>query len=1421
MKKRKILALVLAFAMIACALPTIGLAASVTDENGTVYDTIGDNMFPNGGFENGKVNFGIGTGDVHCDIADEPASTPRFSIVNSPVHSGNNALTASRTLTFDSTYATVIADHFAATAGKSYYFSFWFCNSDAEEKKPTVTFNVTNGASEWPNPSFIANWTTAQSSIGWIDYGAATTDLAPTSKDGEWVQYSKILTVPTGYDHLYIVVCANAGTIRDCFFDDFELYEVEVNENSATFTAIRQNWEALAIPSDVDLTESIDLSQYVPTNGAQVTWTSSQPTILSDAGVLNAPEVDTQVSLTATLEYAGLEAVYTYNYVAKSVFTKYLAALDTQMAAIGTAISESITLPTTTTEGGTISWASSKPEVITTSGAFTAPQYSTSVVLTATLSVSGKSTQKQYRVVALAPDVIDSDSLVVRYDFSTSIEDGVVTDVSGNGNDGTALNVTAAGGVARFPGNNAITLADNTNTSLTGDYTISMWVNMDSSLDGATVNGLRFFDFGSRASASTTNSIFLKYQSGTTYTFSLFDRQLMGSNTAYGTYNAPTNPVTGKWALLTWVATPQTGGTTKLYLDGTLVTTVTGMTRTLADMGDTSGTNNGLFVGRTQWYSSGEAANNPDYIGYMDDIRVYGRALNDTEIATLYAQTNPKDVVEEAEVTVKFQDKDGGELKSDEVFSLLVGDTYTATAAQMASITVEDSTSYKIYDFDATGETAVEVTSDSTANVLILKFDLATTFEKPVVGGNLVMNGDFELSYGEGDARIPFWTVGNGAAGMTTSQMTTANFTLEESEGNHYIRAIDDTGANGSYSIKRFVELKPNTTYDVSFKISLTGDPASAWIGCSVTGADGIERNRDAVGDTLVNEMRTNTGSIIPDADHLTALTGGGVWDTITTTITTTEEYYNLLFCFRWLGTAFAFDDFEVYETGALEDTTVTINYLDESNRQIKTSRTVETQTGRTVVAEDSDLEVIEYNGSYYFFVGDDDSKQAVAVSGGTAEINLVFKAKTVMSATPVSLKAAIGSTPEFPATVDVTYDDGSTATLDVTWGEYNSAGVEAGDTVNVAGTIPNSSYEVQASVLIYPAMDYSLLYPSGEYEANTTVGNKYKAVDGSNLITNGTFENGDMTGWTTATGVDLSDSSANWSAVAGMGYNNSYGIANGTSGGGAAATTLRTFFPVEGGKSYYLSFYANNTGEANSTQSWMSAAVLTSGGTFGTFADSGIVFKSLSYGGFNSWSNEAQAEVQSPRVDMVFNSGMNHVECVFNVPETGAENLMLSFGAWTAVNQLYLSNFELYEIVPGVEFDTTLPAAKVVIIDGASSETYFYNANEAFVLPESYDERYVDYSQFTEGAIDSGTITVLHPEITLTADSVTVTGVDSFEAWLVVATYEGDILSAVTTQLLTFTAGDTTFATGAATGDKVMLFDKASLKPLAASVVK
>ncbi|MDO4563254.1 MAG: glycoside hydrolase family 88 protein [Clostridia bacterium] len=255
-----------------------------------------------------------------------------------------------------------------------------------------------------------------------------------------------------------------------------------------------------------------------------------------------------------------------------------------------------------------------------------------------------------------------SDGLIAYYDFS---QDGsapeTIADASGNGNNAVVLNsstrpLVVQDGIAVFPGHggyydygSALLLPNSFNQGIT-DYTVSMWVKADSSYAYAD-KMQRFWDFGNRDgtvnSGAERNSIFVRYTAASGQ-FRLQDRGTGGgSDTSSVDMTYTEKPFTDRWGLLT-VTFEKTGEnayyTPHVYINGVedeSFSASQSYIRSLDDLGELSDTSNGLFIGRTQWYESNVMLDNPDFCGYMDDVRIYNRAITAQEVMSLYETTNP------------------------------------------------------------------------------------------------------------------------------------------------------------------------------------------------------------------------------------------------------------------------------------------------------------------------------------------------------------------------------------------------------------------------------------------------------------------------------------------------------------------------------------------------------------------------------------------------------------------------------------------------------------------------------------------------------------------------------------------------------------------------------------------------------------
>jgi len=261
--------------------------------------------------------------------------------------------------------------------------------------------------------------------------------------------------------------------------------------------------------------------------------------------------------------------------------------------------------------GKTITWESSQPDIIGTDGTFAAPATATKV----TLKASTSDASSTFNVVAQPRDI--NQNLLAYYPFADN------KDASGNGFDLTLCGSAKANGRLDLTANTATAFSTN-------GYAIVPAAVMDSLrsytvLMEATPTSLlkqpRLYDFG----FNSGNSLFLranslaagiKYAGGTT-TMTAATTQL-STGTTYKiavTYDARTR-------------------LTSIFVDGKLVGSDMN-NKNEAYMISRDGSCQRNYLGRTQWWDTNAASDNGDYVGTMDEVRIYNIALTQKEVCHL------------------------------------------------------------------------------------------------------------------------------------------------------------------------------------------------------------------------------------------------------------------------------------------------------------------------------------------------------------------------------------------------------------------------------------------------------------------------------------------------------------------------------------------------------------------------------------------------------------------------------------------------------------------------------------------------------------------------------------------------------------------------------------------------------------------
>ncbi|MBQ7876049.1 MAG: glycoside hydrolase family 88 protein [Clostridia bacterium] len=292
----------------------------------------------------------------------------------------------------------------------------------------------------------------------------------------------------------------------------------------------------------------------------------------------------------------------------------------------------------------------------------------------------------ELKVIVIKKDASTlNEGLLAYYTFNDDAENpDTIIDASGNNNNAIVHNlyqevssrwgnvtidkkVTVADGVLYFPGavigedvglggrersyyyaGPAIRMPDGINEGAE-EFTYAAWIYADTDYRYAS-SLQRFFDFGN----DVRDSFFFRYVPSTGE--SRFQDRGVGSGSddanSLVAATLEENPFADKWAHLVVTYEKSSEGeyyTPHIYVDGVeryeYDNTLTTLTRAFGDSVSSSSSNYGMWIGKTQWaFDSSQAANNPEFKGKMDEIRLYDRALSASEVAELYNAKKPSDV---------------------------------------------------------------------------------------------------------------------------------------------------------------------------------------------------------------------------------------------------------------------------------------------------------------------------------------------------------------------------------------------------------------------------------------------------------------------------------------------------------------------------------------------------------------------------------------------------------------------------------------------------------------------------------------------------------------------------------------------------------------------------------------------------------
>ncbi len=226
--------------------------------------------------------------------------------------------------------------------------------------------------------------------------------------------------------------------------------------------------------------------------------------------------------------------------------------------------------------------------------------------------------------------------LVLWYKFDETV--GMLADSSGNGLVGTPIGI-GTGGSATFSTMNRVppgSLNLTSTSSMVGGYvvvpaslnamgattaiTISAWIQVRTARAWQ-----RVFDFGNGSSATSTYACLTTHQALSAPNSPQFEITTAGNTVRQFISMTTPAALAAGWHHLAVVLGPGTTYTGTLYIDKVSVGTNTAMTIRPSTLGAT--TQN--WIGRSQY------ANDPLFDGFIDDFRIYKRALTGAEIVAL------------------------------------------------------------------------------------------------------------------------------------------------------------------------------------------------------------------------------------------------------------------------------------------------------------------------------------------------------------------------------------------------------------------------------------------------------------------------------------------------------------------------------------------------------------------------------------------------------------------------------------------------------------------------------------------------------------------------------------------------------------------------------------------------------------------
>lgn len=338
---------------------------------------------------------------------------------------GRNTLTISAWLKNETGPGNYVAMFFGSPSSPP--AQYWLLNpqNPAGNFKSVIT-NGVNASQPWTTEAGIASGPATSSA-----YSLYTTVITPTSLTG-YLNGKKIQSVATNRSVSQfgtgLVSYIGRSSYNDIFFKG-AVGDVRVWTDVRTDTEIRDEFYDHADPAAIDAVlkadaDSIDLGDPLISadlslpntapGGSDITWASSNTAVIANDGTVTRPTgADATVTLTATLTLRGRTTERAFELTVAAQGAQRDVELIAARYKLGiTHVFADIVLPTTA-EGASVSWASSKPAVISSSGAVTRASTDVPVTLTATFTRDGASTSRAFDVTVLEGDTAQLGGYIV------------------------------------------------------------------------------------------------------------------------------------------------------------------------------------------------------------------------------------------------------------------------------------------------------------------------------------------------------------------------------------------------------------------------------------------------------------------------------------------------------------------------------------------------------------------------------------------------------------------------------------------------------------------------------------------------------------------------------------------------------------------------------------------------------------------------------------------------------------------------------------------------------------------------------------------------------------------------------------------------------------------------------------------------